>query len=391
MATSPFTRSPFLPGFEAPQEWDCRSSLHLWTPPLVVAASSLYEVRQALRPRMHCRGSTRQEVLQSGVPSFTHSSPRWSLVSRRHIWRWFRLAVVASQTRQSSASLCSRKKCLCPRSQQGHMPWWKGTKVFVEPPGSMWIRCTLCSTRCAESRIGRSARLFVCPFLASTGSKVSAMCSRNRWNRAYCEAWRGGRFLANTHRFQSHRRGLHRQMHKQRVTRLVQATTWAWTSKVEQVQHASLGNVMVYKKDKTLGQSKKFKAEVQVMDIPNKIKVKFTSWFRILRKCDCSISRGPVQGVQRTNPSAGQEQLAVTWRGTTQWSSGHQVSCTKCVGMATEGEWWRRTTKVAPTLLSYEAIAQQRWSKDLYEKNPPRGTLGLAAGGSLGRTASSRK
>ena len=49
--------------------------------------------------------------------------------------------------------------------------------------------------------------------------------------------------------------------------------------KFEQVQHASLGNVMVYKKDKTLGQSKKFKAEVQVMDIPNKIKVKFTSLF----------------------------------------------------------------------------------------------------------------
>ena len=45
-------------------------------------ARKLHEGRQVLRPRMDCCGSKRQEVLHSGVPSFTNSSPRMSLVTK---------------------------------------------------------------------------------------------------------------------------------------------------------------------------------------------------------------------------------------------------------------------------------------------------------------------
>merc|ERR1719281_400674 len=39
---------------------------------------------------------------------------------------------------------------------------------------------------------------------------------------------------------------------------------------------------MIYKKDTTLGQTKEFDAQIQVLDIPNEIKVVLTNWLRAL-------------------------------------------------------------------------------------------------------------
>jgi elongation factor 1-alpha len=43
------------------------------------------------------------------------------------------------------------------------------------------------------------------------------------------------------------------------------------------------GDVMIYKKDTTLGQTKEFDAQIQVLDIPNEIKVGYSPWVCALR------------------------------------------------------------------------------------------------------------
>merc|ERR1719330_594525 len=44
----------------------------------------------------------------------------------------------------------------------------------------------------------------------------------------------------------------------------------------QRVDLANPGDVMVYKKDTTLGQTREFDAQIQVLDIPNEIKVGYS-------------------------------------------------------------------------------------------------------------------
>merc|ERR1712037_329193 len=138
---------------------------------------------------------------------------------------------------------------------------WIGGRAWM----SQWARrtctsrrCLTCSTKCAGFLSGPSARRCACRFRGSTRSRASATC------------WRAGSNPCTGKVFTV-------EMHHTRADFANPGDNVGLNIKgLDKNNMPRGGDVMVYKKDTTLGQTREFDAQIQVLDIPNEIKVGYS-------------------------------------------------------------------------------------------------------------------
>merc|ERR1712100_551110 len=108
------------------------------------------------------------------------------------------------------------------------------------------------------------------------------------------------------------------------------------------------GDVMVYKKDTTLGQTKEFDAQIQVLDIPNEIKVGYSPiGFVRCGRAACRISALKWEMAKR--------QVARSWRTLTPSSPTRWLSAPSSLSSL----WLQtpsRTARVCPVSPSWMAM-----------------------------------
>ena len=118
----------------------------------------------------------------------------------------------------------------------------------------MWTRCMTCWTRSMKFPLAHCLRRCACQSLASTRSRASdvlgeeTLFASNLCTGKVCTV----------------------EMHHQRVDQACPGDNVGLNIKgLDKNNMPRSGDVMVYKKDPTLGQTKKFNAQMLVLDIPN--------------------------------------------------------------------------------------------------------------------------
>ena len=160
-----------------------------------------------------------------------------------------------------------------------NMAWWKGTKVFVD--AEEFHVDTLYDV------LDKVCKVPSRPLTAPMRMPISGIYKikgvgdvlAGRVEQGIVKPGRGGNLLAHTHRVQSvHWEGF--SLWKCTISasiRLAPGDNVGLNIKgLDKNNMPRSGDVMVYKKDTTLGQTREFNAQIQVLDIPNEIKVGYS-------------------------------------------------------------------------------------------------------------------